>query len=70
MVGDVIAALELLHDCMRGFAKEALEVDFRAISSNIYQLQQQQNPLLALRAKNVGFKLVFCPKFVEFIHKI
>lgn len=55
---------------MCGLAKEHLKVGAWVISSNIHQLQQQQNPLLALKVNYLICKFMLCAKFVERIHKI
>ena len=62
--------LVLLHNnCSCGLAEENLEVNAWVTSSNIHQLEQQKNPLLAFKVKHVRVKVVLGPKFVECVHK-
>lgn len=54
---------------MCGTTKERLERYVWVVSSEVYQLQEQKKPLLALRVKNLRIKLRLCTKVAECVHE-
>lgn len=58
-----------LHNCKCGNTKKRLKNYVWVFCSEVYQLQQQKKPLLALRVKHLRVKVVPCTKFVDCIHE-